>query len=666
MSRVTSVRSGAGGLRLPNVPPVFPQTQSDVTSLPISTAFARASTTRARRRSARRPQNREGATTRRHLGFNRSAWIVSAALALAVAVTYAPVATHGFVNWDDPDYVTNNAMVRQGLTSAGFRWAFTTAHAANWHPLTWLSHMLDVQLFGLDAGSHHVVSVILHIASTLLLFGWLRRTTGTIGRSSFVAALFALHPAHVESVAWVAERKDTLSAVFWMASLWAYTAYVRRPSRTRYSIVFVCIALGLMAKPMLVTLPFVLLLVDIWPLRRLTVGWSMRMDWSQLGRRTIEKTPLIALALASSVATFIAQSRGGAVARLDAYPLGLRAANAIVSYIAYIGEAFWPVRLAVVYPPRPMPSPWMLAGAVAILIVISVLAVRWAETRPYVLVGWLWYLGTLVPVIGLVQVGSQPMADRYTYVPLIGLFMMVAWGIHDVLAGRHAFRFVAPAGAAVAIVGVAVLAQRQVRYWRDDLTLWSHALAVTNGNARAHNNLANALSDRRRVADAVVHYREAIRIQPNFGEAHSNLANSLAGQGLIDEATREYIVALQYRPTDPFAHNGLGSILDEQGKVAEAIAHYEAALRVAPDMVGARNNLGVALVKQGRVDDAIREFLEAIRVNPTAANIHYNLGVTLTQRGDTAQARRHLETSVQLDPSFAPARQALALLTRKS
>lgn len=588
-----------------------------------------------------------------------------AALALGVAAIYAPVVTHGFVNWDDPEYVTNNAMVQRGLTAAGLRWAFTTSHAANWHPLTWLSHMLDVQIFGMQAGWHHAVSALLHMVSTILLFTWLRRTTGAAGRSAVVAALFAAHPSHVESVAWVAERKDTLSTVFWMSSLWAYTEYVHRPSRLRYFAVMVSVALGLMAKPMLVTLPFVFVLVDIWPLQRLILGRREGGERPALRRLVIEKVPLFVLAIASAIATFIAQSRGGAVARLDAYPLGLRMMNAVISYVAYIGQAFWPARLAVVYPPRSAPAAWSLAAAAATLVLVSALVVRAAKRRPYALVGWLWYLGTLVPVIGLVQVGSQPMADRYTYVPLIGLFMIVAWGGHEILSGRAALRRVAPVAATIALVACGILANVQVRYWRDDLTLWSYAIAVTGPNARAHNNLANALSARGRVDDAIAHYREAIAIEPEFAEAHSNLANSLVTRGLVEEAEREYRLALRYRPADPYAHNGLGSLLDEQGKVDEAVSQYRAALQAAPDMAEAHNNLGIALTKQGRFDDAIGEFLQAIRANPSGANFHYNLGVTLSQRGNVAEARQHLEAALQLDPSFDGARQALAALSSK-
>lgn len=618
----------------------------------------------ARHRS-RRARTKPVPAPAESLGFGRRELAICAALVAAVALIYSPVATYGFVNWDDPEYVTNNPVVRNGISLAGLRWAFTTAQAANWHPVTWLSHMLDVQLFGLQAGWHHVTSVLLHLMSTLLLFAWLRRSTGAVGRSAVVAALFAVHPSHVESVAWVAERKDTLSTVFWMISLWAYTAYALHATRRRYFFVLASVALGLMAKPMLVTLPFVFLLLDIWPLRRLSFDRAEGGERPALGHLIMEKIPLLALAVVSSIATFIAQSRGGAVARLDAYPLRLRAVNALISYVAYVGETLWPARLAVVYPPRAVPPIWVVAAVLTMLALITALTVRAVRKRPYALVGWFWYLGTLIPVIGLVQVGSQPMADRYTYIPMIGLLIILSWGAHEILVRGSAWRAAAPIAASAALVGCALVAHAQVGYWRDDLTLWSHALAVTAPNARAHNNLGNALSDRGRVDDAITHYREAIKIDSRFGEAHSNLANALVARGLLVEAQHEYEAALRDRPTDPFAHNGLGSLLDDQGKVDEAIAHYKAALQAAPEMADVHNNLAVALTKQGRMDDAIREFLEAIRANPANANYHYNLGVIFSQRGDTTQARRHLEAAVGLNASFDAARRALGALTSR-
>jgi Flp pilus assembly protein TadD len=614
------------------------------------------------RRTPRRARNAPSATESPPQPFERQAlWVCLALVAINVAI-YAPVAAHGFVNWDDPEYVSGNPMVARGLTWPGVVWAFTSAHAANWHPLTWLSHMLDVQLYGMHAGPHHITNVILHVASTVLLFGWLYRATGAIGRSVVVAALFAAHPLHVESVAWVAERKDVLSTVFWMLALWAYTAYVRRPSLGRYAAVFASIAFGLMAKPMLVTLPIVLLLVDVWPLRRVELVGFDRKERTVWLRLALEKFPLLVLALASAVVTFAAQSQGGAVARLEAFPLRLRMGNALLSYVAYMKAMLWPVQMAVVYPPRTTPAAWTLAAAATALVAVSVVAVHEANRRPYLLVGWLWYLGTLVPVIGLVQVGSQPMADRYTYVPLVGLFIILAWGVPDILAGWRASRVAMPAAAGLAIAACAVVARAQVRHWRDDVALWTHALDVTSPNPRAHNNLANAFDDRRLYADAIAHYREAIRLKPDFAEAHGNLANALTHEGRLDEAGLEYTAALRLNPNDAFAHNGLGSTLDEQGKVAEATAHYMEALRIAPDLAEARNNLGISLANQGRVDDAIREFLEAIRVKPTQADFHYNLAVMYGRKGNTAEARQHFEKALAIDPKYEAARQGLGAL----
>jgi Flp pilus assembly protein TadD len=593
------------------------------------------------------------------------AWLVSAGLIALVALIYSPVASHGFVNWDDPEYVSDNRVVAGGLTWTGIVWAFNGAHSANWHPVTWLSHMLDAQLFGVSAGPHHIVNVVLHVANTLLLFGWLFKVTGAMGRSGVVAALFAAHPLHVESVAWISERKDRLSTLFWMLTMWAYLAYVRRPSLARHAVIVVGLALGLMAKPMVVTLPFVLLLLDIWPLRRVELGKFSDTDRRTWTRLLGEKIPLFALALASAVITFIAQSQGGAVQRVASYPIGLRIANAVVSYVAYVAAGIWPTGMTVVYPLRATPPLWMVGAAVITLIVITTVAIRLAVRRPYLLIGWLWYLGTLVPVIGLVQVGSQLVADRYTYVPFIGLFIIVAWAVSDVVDRVPAWRLAAPLAGSVAVVAYALIARAQVQYWRDDFSLWSHALAVARENYRAHNNLATALSSRGAIPEAIAHYREAIRIRSDFGEAHSNLANALVRQGNVEEAAREYRAALAVHPNDPFAHNGLGSVLDEQGQLAEAIGHYTEALRFAPEMAEAHNNLGTALAKQGRIDDAIREFLEASRLKPAQGDFHYNLGVMYTQRGNVNEARRHFEMALAIDPTSTNARRGLEGVKQK-
>lgn len=614
----------------------------------------------------------------------RALWISIALIVLNVLV-YASVWRHDFVSFDDPQYVTENVHVTAGLTWAGVRWALTTGEAGNWHPLTWISHMLDVQLFGVHAGPHHVTNLILHVANSLLLFGVLWRMTGALGRSAFVGALFAVHPIHVESVAWISERKDVLSTFFWFLGLWAYVGYVRSGKWTRYVLVLLCLALGLMAKPMLVTFPFALLLLDYWPLRRPISG-----------RLVAEKIPLFALVAASSVITFLAQSRGGAVSALAALPLTSRVANAVVAYVGYIQKMLWPARLAVLYP-YSRDFGWRLALAAFVLIAVTALAAIASRRYRYVLVGWLWYLGTLVPVIGLVQVGIQSMADRYTYVPSVGLFVIVAWGVPDLLRALPHKRVAILAAATAVIVACTITALTQVQYWRDSLTLWEHAASVSPGDAHvetalgsvlsekgkvaeavalfadalqrepqfaeAHNKLGVALADQGRLADAIPHYEAALQSKPSLAEAHYNLGNALAAQRKLDAAIAQYHEALRLRPDDAATHNGLGSALDDAGRLDDAIAEYQQAIRLNPKFADAHNNLGAARAKQGRTDDAILEFLEALKFNPKQADAHYNVAVMLNAKGRTAEAIQHLQEALRLKPNHQGARQALQMIT---
>lgn len=644
------------------------------------------STTRPAETSARSvPRGRSTAerTSTRPEERRRALWISLALIVLNVVV-YASVWRHDFVSFDDPQYVTENVHVKAGLTWSGVRWAFTTGEAGNWHPLAWISHMLDVQVFGVHAGAHHVTNLVLHIANSLLLFGLLWRMTGALGRSAFVGAMFALHPIHVESVAWISERKDVLSTLFWFLGVWAYTDYVRVRTWTRYALVFVFLALGLMSKPMLVTFPFALLLLDYWPFER------------PLGRRLIlEKIPLFVLVAASSVVTFAAQSRGGAVSALAALPLTSRLANAIVAYVGYIEKILWPTRLAVLYP-YSREFGWRLGLAVVVLIGITAFAIA-ARRHRYVLVGWLWYLGTLVPVIGLVQVGVQSMADRYTYVPSIGLFMIVAWGVPDLVGNFRPRRVVMLAAAATAIVVCAITAHIQVQYWRDSLTLWEHAAQVSpsdphvetalgsvlseKGNiaqaealftdalqrepqfAEAHNKLGVALADQGRLAEAVPHYEAALRSKPSLAEARYNLGNALAAEGKPSEAIVQYHEALRLRPDDAATHNGLGSALDDEGHLDDAIAEYLQAIRLNSQFADAHNNLGAARAKQGKNDEAILEFLEALKINPDHADAHYNVAVMLNAKGRTAEAIQHLQEALRVKPNHSGARQALQMIT---
>ena len=474
---------------------------------------------------------------------------------------------HSFINYDDGLYVYENPHVRGGLSKEGVSWAFTTFDAANWHPLTWISHMTDVQLFGLDAGWHHRVNVLFHLANTALLFLVLWRMTGGLWQSAFVAALFAVHPLHVESVAWVAERKDVLSTLFWLLTMGAYLGYVRRPSVWRYLPVFVFLALGLMCKPMLVTLPFVLLLLDWWPLGRMSregspVSEQWRISVPMVFRRIWEKTPLLGLSAISCVITYIAQSQGKAVVSLGRITIGPRFSNTLVSYAIYLEQAVWPSSLAVVYPhPATIGAgipAWKIGGAVLLLAGISFLALRERQRRPYLAAGWMWYLGTLVPVIGLVQVGGAAHADRYTYVPLIGVFLAVAWGVPDLLPMRRWRQRVLGVAAGAVLAALTVAAWFQVGYWRDNVTLYSRALSVTEGNWLALSNLGAAYGNRGEPLEARRCFREAVRIRSDYAEAWYNLGVSAGRLGQKEEAIGYYREALRLQPEYALARNGLG------------------------------------------------------------------------------------------------------------
>ena len=610
--------------------------------------------------------------------------LVCVGLAVATILVYTPVWLHDFVSYDDPLYVTENFHVKAGLTWQSVQWALTTSAASNWHPLAWLSHMLDVQLFGLNAGAHHVTNLFLHIVDSLLLFGVLRRMTGAFGRSAFAAAVFAVHPVHVESVAWIAERKDVLSTLFWMLGLWAYVDYVRTRRWWAYALVVLFLALGLMSKPMVVTFPFALLLLDYWPLAR-------PLD-KQL---VVEKLPLFVLVALSSVATFLAQSHGGAVSALAALPLPLRVANAATAYLGYIEKTLWPAGLTVFYP---YSRELGLRVGIAVIVLLAITAFTIAQrSRRYLVVGWLWFLGTLVPVIGLVQVGLQSMADRYTYIPAIGLFIMIAWGVPELLNTVPKPRIALIGAATASLLALAFVAHGQVQYWRDSLTLWTHALSVTPGDshvqtalgsvlaeqgktaeaaalytqalerdpqfAEAHNKLGVIIADQHRPADAIPHYEAALRIKPLLPEAHYNLGNALTALGRFDEAIAQYRDAVRLRPDDPAAHSALGSVLDDQGHIDEAIAEYRQALRINPLFADAHNNLGAALARQGNADGSIAEFLEALRINPNQADAHYNVALMLNSRGRKDEAVQHLREALRIRPMHQGARQALRMIT---
>lgn len=613
--------------------------------------------------------------------------LLSALLACAVLAVYAQVYRHGFVEYDDPGYVSENSIVRRGLTAEGVRWAFTTGRLGNWNPLVWLSHMLDVQLFGLNAGAHHLVSVALHIVNTLLLFAVLRRTTRALWPSFAVAALFGLHPLHVESVAWIAERKDVLSTLFWMLTIWAYAHYVEGRSARWYAATLAFFALGLMAKPMLVTLPFVLLLLDVWPLGRLALPSGAARRAGQRAsrppsRRSVahsdegtatahavplatllwEKAPLLLLTVAFSVLAYLTQVSLGAVAAADKLPLGLRVSNALVAYVRYLIMALWPVDLAVLYPYDVRLPLWQPVAAALCLGAMSVLVLRIARRHPYALVGWLWYLGTLVPVIGLVQIGSQALADRYTYVPLIGVFIMIAWGARSLVTHWAIPAPIVGTVAAAAIGAYAAAAWAQVGLWRDGETLLSHAIAVTRDNAVAHNNLGVALGTQGKTDAAMQQFREALRIKADYADAHNNVGLAFWRQARLEEAAAQYRQALQYDPDSAETHSNLGLVLTAQGRTDEAIAQLSEAVRLDPEFAGAHNNLGNALREAGRTQEAIARYEQAMRINPDYADPYNNLGGILAHEGRREEAIVQFQAALRRDPQSVDARSNLALV----
>ena len=601
-------------------------------------------------------------------------------LAATTFLVYSQLGEHDFINLDDPQYVLENPPVQAGLSAEGVLWALTSTTAHNWHPLTWLSHMLDCELHGLNPTGHHLTSLLFHIANTLLLFAALRRMTGALWRSALVAALFALHPLHVESVAWVAERKDVLSGFFWMLTLWAYARYAERPgSKRRYLVVALCLSLGLMAKATLVTLPFVLLLLDFWPLGRFrSDGSEEQLDRSRCWPLLREKLPLLVLALAASVVTLVVQAQSGAVRDLEALPLDVRIGNAFVAYVAYLVKTVWPVGLSIFYPhPGTEISLTRAFSAAVFLSGISVLVLRAARSRPYLPVGWFWYLGTLVPVIGLVQVGQQAMADRYTYLPLIGIFLMLAWGAPE-LWQRYRLRSAWLATASTLLLGaLAVCSWVQVGHWRNSVTLFEHATRVTSDNALAHLNLAKLLVWEGRDESALRNFNEAIRIDPAGVTAHYHLASLLARQGRAEEARRHYAMALwntaeidsgaghsELRSDRPgrepaLAQYTAGISLARDGRLDQAILRFRKALELDPELIDARLDLATSLLVQGERVEAHRELAEVLRVRSDYARAHYRLALALMMEHRVSEAIPHLASVLDAHPEHRAARKLM-------
>ena len=557
-------------------------------------------------------------------------WLAAGVCIFLVAITwivFGQTLWHEFINYDDPRYVYENTKITSGLSIDGVAWAFTHIHSENWHPLTTMSHMLDCQLYGLKAGGHHFTNVLLHTVAVLLLFAVLRDMTGAFWRSAFVAALFAIHPLHVESVAWVAERKDVLSAVFFMLTLGAYVRYARAPSIGRYVVVAFLFALGLMSKPMLVTLPFVLLLLDYWPLRRFEKPSSAKSkskihSWSDrqsIPRQLIlEKIPLVGLSAVSGIVTFLAQRH--ALGWSEQLPISWRVNNALVTYVAYVWQMLWPTKLAVFYPhPENRLPLWEISVALAILVAITAGALGVRKKRPYLITGWLWYVGMLVPVIGVLQVGWQGRADRYTYLPQIGLYILATWAVVDFSVSWRRQREILAAGAAIIIGVLSWQAWLQTSFWRDNETLWTHALAVTSNNDVAQNNLGIVLLRNGKLDEAISRFQAAVNLRPENAPAHDNLAKAFLQKGQVAKAMVHYRKLLEIQPDNSEARNILGTVLIRQGRVREAIEQWQETLTVEPENGNAKSNL--AWVFATYPEESVRNGTQAVQLAEQALKL---------------------------------------------
>lgn len=605
---------------------------------------------------------------------------IAIALTLITAAIYLPTASYDFVNFDDSLYVTEQPMVQQGLTWEGFQWAFTNFDAANWHPLTWLSHMLDCSLFGMDPGGPHLMNGFLHAFNAALLFLVLNRMTKRIWLSAIVAGLFAWHPLRVESVAWIAERKDVLSVFFGLLAIGAYGRYaehrVSRAGETKaagavawrwYGLAMLGFAASLMSKATFVTLPFALLLLDLWPLNRIQLaagaGWKSALPG--VARLSLEKLPFFALTIAVSIVTLRAQGDFGAVVSLDSLPLGVRTANALVACVGYLKNTFFPIELALFYP-HPHHIPFAkIAGSAVLLILITAATARFLRSRPHLAVGWLWFLGTLAPVIGIVQVGRQAMADRYTYIPHIGLFIAVVWAAAE-LARRHK-QMVAGAYAAAAMLIICVgLSLRQSVYWKNSINLFERSLEVTENNSLAHNNLGAAYAVEGRFDDAIEQYQAALRIWPGYAKAHHNLGTEYSKQGLSDEAMEHLRESIRLDARHADAHYNLGIELSRRGQWDSAAQSFQEVLKLEPNNAKAHTDLGVTFAQRGETKEALRLFNRAVEIAPKDLKARQNLATALASTGDFANAVKTLETALATEPDSPAIIEQLGAILQQS
>ncbi|MBW1862021.1 MAG: tetratricopeptide repeat protein [Deltaproteobacteria bacterium] len=568
--------------------------------------------------------------------------LICLSLIILTLILFWNVQNHDFVNFDDPIYILENHHVKAGLSFKGITWAFTTLHGGFWFPMTWLSHMLDCELYGLNPKGHHLNNLLLHIINTLLLFLILNRMTGALWKSTFVAVLFAFHPLHVEPVAWVSGRKDILSTLFWMLTVWAYLHYTEHPSLKRYLLMLSMFILGLMSKPMIVTLPLILLLLDYWPLNRFSLGQLFSNNSScepqnthNIEKRTgvniviLEKAPLIFLSFISITIVYFAEYQYGAIRSLDSFPLGVRSANALVTFITYIFKSIWPHDLTFFYPHKGMPPWWKIIGSGLLLLFASFVFIKHARRHPYLAVGWLWYLISLLPVIGLVQVGVHSMADRYTYIPLIGLSIMLSWGISNFFNRIRCGNWVPFISGGIFTIFLMSNTWIQIGYWRNGITLFSHAIEVNSNNYFAHNNLGLEFFKKGELDKAIHHFSEALRIRPYSLEINNNMGAILARLGRLDEAISYFSWVTRMDPNSAGANFNIGIALNQQGSHKEAASHFSKALRIKPDYPEAHFNLGIILYKDGKFNEAVSHFSKAIYFKPDFTEARHNLEITL-------------------------------------
>ncbi|MBI5216559.1 MAG: tetratricopeptide repeat protein [Ignavibacteriae bacterium] len=606
--------------------------------------------------------------TKKQQQEHKSQYVIILLLSVATVIAFAGVVESGFTNIDDNGYVTQNAQVKSGISWQTVVWSFSTTKHANWHPLTWLSLALDKSLFGLDARYFHATNLFLHLLSSILLFLVLERMTRSRWQSAFVAFVFALHPLHVESVAWISERKDVLAGFFWMLTMGAYSFYHQSSQKKYYYITLIFFMLGLMAKPMLVTLPFVLLLLDYWPLNRISLsnvstGREKKQPIIPLKQSLLEKLPFIILAIASSIITFIAQRQGEAMNLGDALPFHERLINAIISYAQYIGKTFVPTNLAVFYPhPGSDFSPGMLAGATILLSLITIVVWKQKTQRPFLAFGWLWFLGTLIPMLGIVQVGMQGMADRYMYVPIIGLAVMLAWGVPSLMNQWKNHRTILLVTFVFVTLSMMFATRTQVSYWKNSKTILEHTLSVTTDNYFAHYCLGLDFADSGKTDEAILHFREALRINPSYPLTHNNLGAALSRKGNFDEAIPLFRESIRLMPSHPPTYNNFGVTLAQQGKLDEAETQWLRAIELDPEFADAHANLGRLFFLQEKTEEAIQHFETAIRLDANHVNAHFNYGNVLAKAGKVEEAKFHYSEALRVAPGFQAARTALRQL----